>query len=82
MTQAAETCMTVYNFDSFAYDNVAKYWEEGENGGEGSLAVDDEEGYVVDLQSVCEVSDPCSTGICVCDDYDLVPTVDKFLGGG
>lgn len=79
MAQTAETCMSVYDLYSFAYDNVAKYREEGEDGGKGGLAVDDEEGHVVDLQSVCEVPYACATGVCVCDDYDFVSSIDEFL---
>ena len=79
VAQTAETSMAVHNLDPFAYDNVAEYWEEGEDGGEGSLAVDDEEGYVVDLQTVGEISHSCSAGICVCDDYHFVASIDEFL---
>jgi hypothetical protein len=79
VAQTAETSMAVYNLDSFPYDNVAEYREEGEDGGEGSLAVDDEEGYVVDLQTVGEVSHSCPAGICVCNDYDFVASIDEFL---
>lgn len=79
MTQTAETGMTVYYLDSFAYDDVAEYREEGEDGWEGGLAVDDEEGHVVHFQPICEVSDACSAGVRVRDDYDFVPTIDEFL---
>ena len=79
MAQATETSMAVYNLDSFANHDVAKHREEGEDGGEGGLAVDDEKGHVVDLEAVCEVAHSCSTGVCVRDDYDFVTTIDEFL---
>lgn len=71
--------MTVHDLDAFAYDDVAKDGEEGEDGGESSFAVDDEERHVVDLQTVGEVSHTCPAGVRVGDDYDLVSTIDEFL---
>lgn len=80
MAQTAETSMAVYDLDAFAYDNVAEDWEEREDSGKGGLAVDDEEGHVVDLEAVGEVAHTCSTGVGVRDDDDLVSTIDEFLG--
>lgn len=71
--------MAVHDLDSFAYNDVAKHREEGEDGGEGGLAVDDEKRHIVDLQTVGEVSHTCSPGICVGDDYDFVSSIDEFL---
>jgi hypothetical protein len=72
--------MAVYDLDSFAYDDVAKHREEREDGGEGGLAVDDEERHIVDLEAVGEVTHTCSPSICMGDDYDLVSSIDEFLG--
>jgi hypothetical protein len=80
VAQTAKTSMTVYDLDPFAYDDIAKHREEGEDGWEGSLAVDDEEWYIVDLEAIREVAHPCSPGICMSDDYDLVSAIDEFLG--
>lgn len=80
MAQAAQTCMAMYDLDAFANNNIPEHREEGEDGGEGSLAVDDEEGHVVDLQTIGEVSDARSACIRVCDDYDLMAAIDEFLG--
>lgn len=82
MAQTAKASMAVYDLDSFAYNDVAKHREEGEDGGEGGLAVDDEKRHIVDLQAVGEVSHTCSPGICVGDDYDFVSSIDEFLGIG
>jgi hypothetical protein len=79
MAQTAKTSMAVYNFDSFAYDDVAEDGEEGEDGGERSLAVDDEEGNVVDFEAVGEVSHTCPASICVCNDDNFVAAIDEFL---
>jgi hypothetical protein len=82
MAKTAEAGMPVYNLDSLAYDDVAEYREEGEDGGEGGLAVDDEERHIVDLQAIGEVSHTCSPGIRMGDDYDLVSSINEFLGSG
>lgn len=81
VAQTAKASMAVNNLDSLAYNNVAKHWKEGEYGGEGGLAVDNEERHVVDLKAIGEVPHTCPTGICVSDDYDLVSSIDEFLGG-
>lgn len=79
VAETAETSMAMYNLDAFAYDNIAEDGEEGEHRGKRGLAVDDEEGHIVDLQTIGEVSHTCSAGVRVSDDYDLVSTVDEFL---
>ena len=60
--------------------NVAEYREEGEDGGEGRLAIDDEEGDVVDLEAIGEVADACAAFVGVGYDYDLVAAIDEFGG--
>ena len=72
--------MAVYDFYPFAYDDVAEYWKEGEDCGKRSFAVDYEEGHIVDLQPVREVSDACSAGIRVRNNYYFVTAVNEFLG--
>ena len=72
--------MSVYNLYALADDNVAKDREEGEDGREGRLAVDDEEGDVVDFEAVGQISDACSASVGVRNDNDLVSAVDEFLG--
>ncbi len=54
--------------------------EEGEDGGEGGLAVDDEEGDVVDLEAVGEVADAFAIVMGVGDDDDLVAAVYELAG--
>ncbi len=79
VAQTTKTGMAVYNLDSFAYDDVAKHGEEGEDGGEGGLPVDDEEGDIIDLQPVGEVTHSCSAGICMGNDYDFMATIYELL---
>ena len=60
-------------------EDVAQYGEEGEDGGEGGLAVDNPEWDVVDLETVGKISDAFSTVVRMCDDDDLVSTIYEFL---
>lgn len=69
----------MYNLNAFANDDVPKYGEEGEDGGECRLAVDDEEGHVVDFEAIGQVSHTCSTGVGMGNDNDFVSTIDEFL---
>lgn len=72
--------MTMDDLNSFAYNDVAEDWEEGKDGRERSLAIYDKEGYIVNLQSICKVSNTCTAGVCVSDDYDFMSTINEFLG--
>jgi hypothetical protein len=82
IAQTTETSMAVYNLDALADDNVAEDGEEGEDGGERRLAIDDEERDIVDLEAVGEVSHACSTSVGMSDDNDLVASINEFLGLG
>lgn len=78
-TEATETGMAMDDFDLFAYDNVAENREEGEDCREGGLAIDDEEGNVIDLESVGEIPDTGSTFIGMRDDDNFVSSINQFL---
>jgi hypothetical protein len=80
MTQIAQACMSMYDFDLLSNNNIPKDWEEGEEGWKGSCAVDDEKWYVVDLETVREISHTGSSFIGVSYNYDFVSSIDK-LGG-
>lgn len=71
--------MAMYDLDSFAYDDIAEDWEEGEDGRKGGFAVDDEEGHVVDFETVGQVAHACSTRVRMCNDDDFVAAIDEFL---
>jgi hypothetical protein len=79
VAQATKTSMAMYNLDALADHNVAEDGEEGEDGGERRLAVDDQEWDVVDLEAIRKVSHACSAGIGVGNDNDLVASIDEFL---
>ena len=78
MAEAAEACMAVYDFNLLSNDNVAEDWEEGEDSRECRGAINDEKRDVVDFEPIREVSHASSAFVCVCDDNDLVPTVDQL----
>ena len=80
MAQAAKTSMSMDNLNALANYDIAEDGKEGEDGGKGRLAVDDEKGNVVDLEAVGQVAYALSAGIGVCDDYDFMSAVDEFLG--
>lgn len=82
MAQAAKTGMSVNNLDAFADGDVPEDGEEGEDGWKGGLAVDDEEGHVVDLEAIGQVAYTRTASVGVCYDNDLVSTVDEFLAMG
>lgn len=79
MAQATKTGMSVYNLDALADYNIAKDGEEGEDGGEGCLAIDDPEGDVVDLEAIGQVSHAFPAGIGMCDDNNFMSPIDEFL---
>jgi hypothetical protein len=79
-TEATETSMAVHNLNLFANHDIAEYGKERKDSREGSFAVDDEEGDVVDFQAIGEVADSCSTFVRMRDYDDFVSAVDQFLG--
>jgi hypothetical protein len=79
MAETAQTGMTMNNLDVLANDDISKDGEEGKDGGEGGLAVDDKERDVVDLEAVGEVADSGAAFVCVSDDDHFVSTIDEFL---
>lgn len=79
VAQTAETGMAVDNVDALADDYVAEDGEEGEDGGEGRLAVHDKEGHVVDLEPIGQVAHSAAAVVLMRDDDDLVPAVNELL---
>lgn len=69
----------MYDLYALSDDNVSEDWKEGEDGRKGGFAVDDEEGYMINLQTVGEISDSCATLVGMGDDYDFVSAVYEFL---
>lgn len=78
-TEAAKTLMAMNDLDLFPNYNISENREEREDSWKCGLAVDDKERNVVDLESICKISDTCSTFVCMSDDDDFVATIDQFL---
>lgn len=78
MTQAAQTSMAMHNLNPFSDDNIPEHREEREDGRKGGLAVDDEEGDMIDFETVCEVAHTCATLVRVCNDNDFVSAIDEL----
>lgn len=72
--------MPMHNFYALSYHNIAEYREEGKYGRERRLAVDDEEGDVVDFETIGEVADTSAAFVGMGYNDDLVATVDEFGG--
>ena len=75
MAQTAETSMTMDNLNLFPEDNISKHRKEGEDSWKGRFTVDNVERNVIDFETVCQVSDACSSFIRMRDDDNLVPTI-------
>ena len=75
VAQAAQTGVTVDDANLFPQYDVAEDGEEGEDGREGGGAVYDQEGDVVDLEPVGQVSYASASLVGVGDDDDLVAPV-------
>lgn len=80
MAKAAQACVAMNDLYLFPYDHIPKDREERKHSWHSSFPVDDQEGDVVDLQSVGEVVYTGSTIVRVGYNDNLVPTVDQ-LGG-
>lgn len=80
VAETAETSMAMDNLDALADANVSEDGEEGEDGGKGGVAIDLEEGHVVDLDAVGQIADALAVVVGVSDDDDLVAAVDELCG--
>jgi hypothetical protein len=79
MAQTAETGMTVHYLDLLSNHYIAEDRKEREDCRKGGLSIDDQKGHMVDFKAICQVSNTCSSFVCVCDDNDFVATINQFL---
>ena len=70
----------MHDFNPLADHNIAKDWKKREDSRHGRLSIYDEEGNMVYLEAVGEISDSTTTFIGVGDYHHLVTSIDK-LGG-
>ena len=78
MTETAKTGMTMNDFYLLSYNNIAKDWKERKDGWEGRFPVDHKERYMVDFETIGEISDSGSALVRMCDNYYLVATVNEL----
>lgn len=72
--------MPVYYLDLLADDYVSEDGEEREDGWERGFSVNGPEGYIIDFEAICEVSNALSPLVRVSDDDNFVAAIDEFLG--
>lgn len=70
--------MAVNHINLLSYDNVAKDWEEGEDGWKRRCSVDDQEWDMVDFEAVGEVANAGTSFVCMGNDYDFVTAIDEL----
>jgi hypothetical protein len=78
VAHGAETAMAMDDFNLLTNADIPQYGKEREDSGESRLSVDDEKRHMVDFETVVEVADPLAVVVGVCDDDDLVASVDEF----
>ena len=71
--------MAVDDLNLLSDDDVAKYREKGEHRRHRRFAVYDEEGDMVDLETICEIPNSGASLVCMCNDYNFMTTIDEFL---
>jgi hypothetical protein len=71
--------VSVDDFDLLADYDVPKYGEEGKDRRKGGLAIDDKEGYMIDLEAIGQIANASSASIGMRYDDDFVPTIYQFL---
>lgn len=72
--------MAMYNLNLLSDHDVSKDREKGEDRGECRFPIDHEEGNMIHLESIGEVSNTTTTFICVGDDDYFVTAVDELRG--
>ena len=78
MTKTAQARMTMHNFNLLSDDDVPEDREEGKHGGEGGFSVYYEKWDMIHFQTIGEISDPCTSLVCMRDDDDFVTAIDEF----
>jgi hypothetical protein len=68
----------MHNFNLLSYHNVPEDWEKGEDCRKGCSSIYDQERYVIDFETIRQVSHTSPTIICMCYDDDFMPSVDEF----
>jgi len=78
MAETAQTCMAMYNLDLLPDDYVSEDWKEGEHCREGRGSIYDQKRYVINLETVCKISNTSPSFVRVCYYDHFMPSVYEF----
>lgn len=78
VAETAKTAMPMNDLNSLTDADVTQRRKEGEDGGKGSLAVNDKERDVVDFESVIKIANALAIVVAMRDDNDFVAAVDEL----
>ena len=70
--------MPMHDFNLLSQDNIPENRKERKDSREGSFPIDNEERYMIDLETICEISNTGAPFIGVGDDDDFMATIDEF----
>lgn len=79
MAEIAKACMAMHNLDLLSNDDIAEYRKEREDSRKGCLPVNNEERYMIDFETICQIVNTSPSFICMSDDDDFMAAIDEFL---
>ena len=78
MTQTAQARMAMHDLNSLPDYDVPEDREERKHGGKSGFPVYYEKRNMIDLQTISEIPDTCTSLVCMRDDDHFVTTIDEF----
>lgn len=78
VAETTQAGVAMDNLNLFSNEDISKDWEAGEDSGEGSCTVDDEEWDMVNFEAISKISYASSPLVRVGYDYDFVPSIDEL----
>ncbi|KAM5501250.1 hypothetical protein McanMca71_005364 [Microsporum canis] len=79
MTETAQAAVPMHNLYLLTNHNVPEDGEEGKDGWHGRFAVNDEEGDMVDLETVRQITHTGPAFVRMRHDYHFVSAINEFL---
>lgn len=70
--------MPMHDFNLLSQNNIPKDRKEGKDSRERSLSIDNKKRYMIDLETIREISNTSPPFIGVRDDDDFVAAIDEF----
>lgn len=80
VAQTAQTGVPMYDLDLFSYDNVSKNREKRKHSRHRRFPIYNEKRHVVNLESICQISNTLSAFVCMRDDDNFMAPVYEFSG--